>query len=86
MFDILTLLVSSLPEGLGEHPDGSLLLLGALDQVGAHLLEGLDVPRGEGDADTMDGGFLAAGGLGVLVSRLKQDIISFKCHLKICRH
>ena len=68
---------SCLPEGLGGHPDGSLgpelLLLGALDQVGAHLLEGLDVPRGQGDADTVDGGFLAAGGLGVLVSRLKQD-------------
>ena len=68
---------SCLPEGLGRHPDGSLrpelLLLSALDQIGAHLLQGLDVPRGQGDADTVDGGFLAAGGLGVLVSRLKQD-------------
>ena len=66
-----------LPEGLGGHPDGSLgpelLLLGALDQVRAHLLQGLDVPRGEGDADTVNRGFIAAGGLGVLVSRLKED-------------
>ena len=70
-------LTSCLPEGLGGHPDGSLgpelLLLGALDEVGAHLLEGLDVPGGQGDADAVDGRFLAAGGLGVLVSRLKQD-------------
>ena len=47
---------SCLPEGLGGHPDGSLgpqlLLLGALDQVGAHLLQG--------DSDPVDGGFLAA--------------------------
>ena len=66
-----------LPEGLGGHPDGSLgpelLLLGALDQVRAHLLQGLDVPRGEGDADTVNRGFVAAGGLGVLVSRLKKQ-------------
>ena len=66
-----------LPEGLGGHPDGSLgpelLLLGALDQVGAHLLQGLDVPRGEGDADPVDRGLVAAGGLGVLVSRLKKQ-------------
>ena len=66
-----------LPEGLGGHPDGSLgpelLLLGALDQVRAYLLQRLDVLRGEGDANPVDRGFVAAGGLGVLVSRLKKD-------------
>ena len=54
-----------------------LLLLGVLDQVRAHLLQGLDVPPGEGDADTVNWGFIAAGVFGVLVSRHFVDIGSF---------
>ena len=46
-------------QGLGGHPDGSLhlelLVLGASDEVGAHLLKGLDVPRGQSDSDAVDG-------------------------------
>ena len=65
----------NLPEGLGGHPDGSLgpelLLLGALDQVRAHLLQRLDVLGGEGDADPVDRRLVAARGLGILVSRLQ---------------
>lgn len=42
-------------EGLGGQTDGALdaqvLALGALDQLGADLLEGLDLAGGQGDAD-----------------------------------
>lgn len=42
-------------EGLGGQADGALdaqvLGLGALDELGADLLEGLDLARGQGDAD-----------------------------------
>lgn len=42
-------------EGLGGQADGALdaqvLALGALDQLGADLLEGLDLAAGQGDAD-----------------------------------
>lgn len=42
-------------EGLGGQADGALdaqvLALGALDQLGADLLEGLDLAGGQGDAD-----------------------------------
>lgn len=42
-------------EGLGGQTDGSLdaqvLALGALDQLGADLLEGLDLAGGQGDPD-----------------------------------
>ena len=63
-------------QGLGGHADGALdlevLLLGAADELAADLLQGLDVPGGEGDADAMDG-TLVAGGLGcVLVHRLQE--------------
>ena len=63
------------PQGLGGHPDGALglevLLLGALDEVVADLLEGLDVAGGEGDPDAVDRGLLGHG-LSVLVgSRLE---------------
>jgi len=46
------------PQGLGGHPHGALhlevLLLGAPDELGAHLLERGDVPGGEGDPDPVD--------------------------------
>ena len=41
-------------EGLGRQADGALgaevLVLGALDELGADLLEGRDLARGQGDA------------------------------------
>lgn len=40
--------------------DGKVLALGALDQLGADLLEGLHLARGQGDADLV--GLLHAGG------------------------
>eukprot|EP00168_Porphyra_purpurea_P015961 TRINITY_DN5058_c0_g1_i1.p2 TRINITY_DN5058_c0_g1~~TRINITY_DN5058_c0_g1_i1.p2 ORF type:complete len:103 (+),score=10.16 TRINITY_DN5058_c0_g1_i1:79-387(+) len=36
--------------------DLQLLLLGAVDQLGAHLLEVLHVPAGQGDADAVEVG------------------------------
>merc|ERR1711915_89385 len=47
-------------ENLGGHADGSLhpqvvLVLGLMDKLATHLLKRLDVARGEGDADTVDG-------------------------------
>ena len=51
------------PQDLGGHPHGTLcleiLVLGALDEVVAHLLQGFDVQRGQGDPDAMDRGFLS---------------------------
>ncbi len=50
-------------KGAGRHADGALglevLVLGALDEVVANLLQGLDVARGQGDADAVDGGLLS---------------------------
>ena len=63
-------------QGLGGHADGALdlevLLLGAADELAADLLQGLDVPGGEGDADAMDGTLVAGGLSCVLVHRLKE--------------
>lgn len=45
-------------EGLGGEADGALdaevLGLGALEELGGHLLEGLDLARGQGDPDLVD--------------------------------
>jgi hypothetical protein len=45
-------------EGLGGEADGALdaelLGLGALEELGGDLLEGLDLAGGEGDADLVD--------------------------------
>ena len=64
------------PQGLGRHPHGAfglqVLLLRTLDQVGADLLQGLDVAGRQGDADPVDRGLVAAGGLRVLVGRLED--------------
>ena len=50
------------PQHLGGHPHRALhlelLVLGASDEVGAHLLQGLDVPRGQSDSDAVDGDIL----------------------------
>lgn len=60
-------------EDLGGEADGALdtevLVLGTLDQVGADLLEVLDVAGGEGDADAVNGGLdlLLNTGLGRLL-------------------
>jgi len=60
------------PQGLGGHPDGSLdlqfLVLGSLDEVGADLLEALNVPGGQGDPDAVNGAFFGCR-LRVLVHR-----------------
>merc|ERR1719381_452683 len=46
------------PEGLGRHPHWALhlqlLVLGAPDQVLAHLFQGLHIPGGESDPDPVD--------------------------------
>jgi hypothetical protein len=46
------------PEGLGGQTDGALdaelLVLRAVDELLADLLEGLDVARGQGNADLVD--------------------------------
>jgi hypothetical protein len=63
------------PQDLGGHAHGALglevLLLGPLDEVGAHLLQGLYILRGQGDPDTMDRGLVPLSRLLVLISRLK---------------
>jgi len=55
-------LASSDAKLLGWHAHGAknleLLLLGALDQVSAHLLQALDIGACQGDADAMNRGWL----------------------------
>jgi hypothetical protein len=55
---------------LGGQTDGALdaelLVLGTVDELLAHLLEGLDVARGEGDADLVDLGAFAEVLLGLV--------------------
>jgi hypothetical protein len=62
--------VLSYLENLGGQSDGALdaevLGLGALEQLGADLLEGLDLTGGESDADLVDLGALAEVLLGLL--------------------
>merc|ERR1712188_126116 len=58
-------------QGLGGHADGPLaqeaLVLGTLDEIGAHLLEGLHVARGEVDADLVDARLLSLEFAGLVV-------------------
>merc|ERR1719244_2297679 len=71
-----TLTARSLPGGdpqhLGWHPnwalDLKLLVLGSPDQVSANLLQGLDIPTGQSDPDSVDWSFLLHS-LSILVSR-----------------
>lgn len=62
-------------EGLGGQTDGALdaqvLALGALDQLGADLLEGLDLAGGQGDPDLVGLGSLKLSLLGLLVRHLE---------------
>jgi hypothetical protein len=55
---------------LGGQADGALdaelLVLGTVDELLAHLLEGLDIARGEGDADLVDLGAFAEVLLGLV--------------------
>ena len=65
-------------QGLGGHAHGTLglevLVLGALDQVVADLLQALHVQGGERDADAVDRGLVGGAALLVLVSsRLKGE-------------
>ena len=64
-------------QGLGGHPDGSLdlevLLLGALDQVGADLLQALDGAGGQGDADAVNHLVLGGAAFAILVAGLKRN-------------
>jgi len=55
--------------------DTEVLVLGALDQVGADLLKVLDVARGQGDADTVNGlvKLLLDAGLAGLLDRRHVD-------------
>jgi len=59
-------------QGLGGHPHWSLhlqlLLLGALDEVSADLLQGLDGPRGECDPDAVDHLLFGGAALAILVT------------------
>lgn len=63
-------------EGLGGQADGALdaqvLALGALDQLGADLLEGLDLAGGEGDADLVGLGGLKVALLALLVRHFEM--------------
>jgi hypothetical protein len=69
-----TLTVGGLTGGdlqdLGGQADGALdaelLVLGTVDELLAHLLEGLDVARGEGDSDLVDLGAIAEVLLGLV--------------------
>jgi hypothetical protein len=58
-------------EDLGGQTDGALdaevLALGALDELGRHLLERGDLARGQGDADAVSLGRLAEVLLGLVV-------------------
>lgn len=60
-------------EGLGGQADGTLdaevLGLGAVDELGADLLEGLDLAGGQGDADAVSLGGLAVALVALLVRR-----------------
>lgn len=60
-------------EGLGGQADGALdaevLGLGAVDELGADLLEGLDLAGGQGDADAVSLGGLAVALVALLVRR-----------------
>ena len=64
-------------QGLGGHPDGSLdlevLLLGALDQVGADLLQALDGAGGQGDPDAVNHLVLGGAAFAILVAGLKRN-------------
>lgn len=67
-------------EVLGGEADGALdtevLRLCAVDELGADLLEGLDLARGEGDADLVDlGGIGLAGLLGVLERHFGDGLV-----------
>ena len=74
-------------QGLGGHPDGSLdlevLLLGALDQVGADLLQALDGAGGQGDANAVNHLVLGGAAFAILVAGLenlkKQKIVVRWC-------
>lgn len=72
-------------EGLGGETNGALdaevLALGALDELGADLLEGVDLAGGEGDADLVRLGLLAAVVLvGLVVRHLGLDLrMRFLC-------
>jgi len=59
-------------QALGGHPDGpldlQLLLLGALDQVGADLLQALDGAGGQGDPDAVDHLVLGGAAFAILVA------------------
>ena len=58
-------------EDLGGKTDGALdaevTVLGSVDEVGAELLEGLDVSRSEGDPDLVDLGGTSSTGLLVVL-------------------
>ena len=64
---------------LGGQADGALdaqvLALGAVDQLLAHLLERLDVARGQGDADLVDLWAFAEVLLGLLVGHFGGCIV-----------
>ena len=67
-------------EVLGGEADGTLdtevLRLCAVDELSADLLEGLDLARGEGDADLVDlGGIGLAGLLGVLERHFGDGLV-----------
>ena len=59
-------------KGFSWHPDGSLdlqvLILGTFDEIGAHLLETLDIPGSQGDPNSVNWTFFG-GRLGILVHR-----------------
>jgi hypothetical protein len=66
---------------LGGQTDGALdaelLVLGTVDELLAHLLEGLDVARGEGDADLVDLGAFAEVLLGLVCMLLEMRIAAY---------
>lgn len=71
-------------EVLGGETDGALnaevLRLCAVDELGADLLEGLDLAGGKGDADLVDlGGIGLAGLLGVLERHFGDGLVLSRC-------